>query len=228
MVKLNDKTYIFRGLRLKMVVHKKHKKDNNKSDAKNNVKTNNKNNTEVIFNLPNSLTALRLILAPIFMVLLLNNKYVAAFIVVLIASITDFLDGQIARRFNMQTKFGRILDPIADKVLVFFAIIALLIKFHFPLWIGIIILARDIIILLGGVIFFFRKKQEFLVPNIFGKVSTIFQLTSIIIFIVASVRGYYALWIDVWLYLTVALTLLSGIIYIFQGYNILSGKHNKD
>jgi cardiolipin synthase (CMP-forming) len=200
-----------------------------KNSTKNSIRKNTeiKKNQEIIFNVPNFLTALRIILAPVFMILLLNNKYVAAFVVVLIASITDFFDGQIARRFNMQTKLGRILDPIADKVLVFCAIVALLIKFNFPLWIGLIILARDFIILLGGMIFFLRKKQEFLVPNIFGKVSTMFQLTSIVIFIVASVKGYYALWIDVLLYLTVALTLLSGIIYIFQGYMILSGKDKK-
>lgn len=195
-----------------MIMHKKHEKNTKK---------------EIIFNLPNSLTALRLILAPIFMILLLNNKYVAAFVVVLIASITDFLDGQIAKRFNMQTNLGRILDPIADKILIFFAILALLIKFSFPLWIGIIILSRDIIILLGGLLFFHKKKQEFLVPNIFGKVSTLFQLTTVAVYIVASVKGYYALWIDVLMYLTVTITLISGIIYIFQGYNLLFSKPEK-
>jgi len=204
---------------------KKYGKHNNK-DKKD--RKNHKDKNDVILNLPNSLTALRIVLAPIFMILLLNNEYVAAFAVVLVASITDFLDGQIARRFNMQTHLGRILDPIADKILIFFAIVSLLIKFNFPLWVGIIILSRDIIILLGGLIFLHRKKQKFLVPNIFGKVSTVFQLTMVAVFIVASVKGYYALWIDVLIYLTVTITLLSGIIYIFQGYNILFGRSESD
>jgi len=194
---------------------------------KKNNKSKKQSKEDAKFNLPNSLTALRLILAPIFMILLLNNKYVIAFAVILVASITDFLDGQIARRFNMQTRFGRFLDPIADKVFVFFAIVSLLIKFHFPLWIGIVILARDIIILSGGLLFFYKKKQKFLVPNIFGKTSTLFQLTTIIVYIVASVKGYYALWIDILLYLTVVITLLSGIIYIFEGYMILSRRSEK-
>ena len=182
---------------------------------------------DIIFNIPNSLTMLRIILAPVFMILLLTNKYMVAFVVIVVASLTDFFDGQIARRFNMQTKFGRILDPVADKVLIFCSILALLIKFKFPLWVGIIILSRDIIIMLGGLLFLHRKKQEFLVPNIFGKVSTLFQLTTIAVFIFAAIKGYYALWIDVLIYMTVAMTLISGIIYIFQGYTILSGKHDK-
>jgi CDP-diacylglycerol--glycerol-3-phosphate 3-phosphatidyltransferase len=198
-----------------MVKHSKKHNDKKRSVA------------ERAFNIPNSLTMLRIILAPIFMILLLNNKYIGAFIVILIASITDFLDGQIARRFNMQTAFGRMLDPIADKVLIFCAIVALLIKFNFPLWVGVIILARDLIILLGGFLFWRRDKQELLVPNIFGKVSTLFQLTTIVVFIVASIKGYYALWIDILIYLTVTMTLLSGIIYIFKGYDILSGRSEK-
>ncbi len=191
---------------------------------KKHIKKSPKNIVENKFNIPNSLTMLRLILAPVFMILLLNNKYIAAFIVIVIASITDFLDGQIARRFNMQTEFGRILDPIADKVLVFCTVVALLITFNFPLWVGLIILSRDIIILLGGLLFLRKNQRKSLVPNIFGKVSTTFQLTTFVVFILAAINSYYALWIDILIYLTVVMTLLSGIIYIFKGYNVLVGK----
>ena len=205
------------------IMMKKHSKKH--ADKKNNDKKQRVvRKKENIFNVPNSLTMLRLILAPVFMILLLTNKYIAAFVVIVVASITDFLDGQIARRFNMQTEFGRILDPIADKVLVFCSVIALLITFHFPLWVGLIIISRDIIILLGGLIFLRKNQRKALAPNIFGKISTLFQLTTFAIFILASIEGYYALWIDILIYLTVALTLLSGIIYIFKGYTVLYGR----
>ncbi len=218
----------------KKIISKKNiKKSISKKPSKNSFKIkkldtgkflNKKITSEAKFNIPNLLTILRIILAPVFMFLLLNDKYVAAFIVLFIASITDFLDGQIARRFNMMTEFGRLLDPIADKVLVFCTIIALLIRFNFPLWVGIIIMSRDVLLLLGGLIFLRKNLQNSLTPNIFGKVSTFFQLTTIMVFILAALKGYYALWIDILIYLTVAITLLSGIIYIFRAYTILSGK----
>jgi cardiolipin synthase len=218
----------------KKIISKKNiKKSISKKPSKNSFKIkkldtgkflNKKITSEAKFNIPNLLTILRIILAPVFMFLLLNDKYVAAFIVLFIASITDFLDGQIARRFNMMTEFGRLLDPVADKVLVFCTIIALLIRFNFPLWVGIIIMSRDVLLLLGGLIFLRKNLQNSLTPNIFGKVSTFFQLTTIMVFILAALKGYYALWIDILIYLTVAITLLSGIIYIFRAYTILSGK----
>ena len=179
---------------------------------------------ENIFNIPNLLTMLRIVLTPVFAFLLLTDKYLAALIIIVIASITDFLDGQIARRFNMQTAFGRLLDPIADKILVFCSVVALMIKFNFPLWIGLIIIGRDIVILIGGLLFLKKDKRKAIAPNVFGKISTIFQLTTITIFIVASVYSYYALWIDILLYLTVLMTIVSGISYIIKGYNVLSNK----
>lgn len=177
---------------------------------------------KTLFNLPNSLTILRIILAPFFMWAMLVSDYIAAVIIIFIASITDFLDGFLARKLNMQTQIGAIIDPLADKVLIFCSIIALLIKFHFPLWIGIVIMSRDIILLIGGLIFFMNHKSQSLRPNIFGKVSTFFQMTTIIIYIIASLVNYYSFWIDLLLYLTVVATLISGITYISRIGQILA------
>jgi CDP-diacylglycerol--glycerol-3-phosphate 3-phosphatidyltransferase len=181
---------------------------------------------KTLFNLPNSLTFLRMVLAPFFMWAILISDYTAALIIIIIASLSDFLDGFIARKLNMQTEIGRILDPIADKVLICFSVVTLLIKFNFPLWVGIIIVSRDVILLLGGMIFFYYKKQSNLAPNIFGKISTFVQMVTIVVYIIASLIGYYSLWIDLLLYLTVIMTLLSGIIYLFR-IKLVLGLDNK-
>jgi len=171
---------------------------------------------KTLFNLPNSLTILRMILAPFFMWAILISDYMAALVIIAVASISDFFDGFLARKLDMQTEIGGILDPVADKVLIFCSIVALLIKFNFPLWIAVIIVSRDVILLIGGAIFFYNKKQAALAPNMFGKVSTFFQMITIIIYIIAAVNGYYAFWIDILLYITVITTLISGITYVFR------------
>jgi len=196
---------------------------------KHNINETNKNiiSAKTLFNLPNSLTFLRMVLAPFFMWAILVSDYLAALTIIIIASLSDFFDGFIARKFNMQTEIGGILDPVADKVLIFFSIAALLIKFHFPLWIGIIIISRDILLLIGGAIFFYHKKQKVLIPNIFGKISTFFQMTTIVVYIIASLNNYYSYWIDILLYLTVIMTLVSGITYVFRIGEVISGVTKK-
>jgi len=176
---------------------------------------------ENLVTIPNLLTVLRIFLAPFFMFMVLDGKFLAAFIVIFIAALTDFLDGLIARKFNMQSEFGRMFDPIADKVLVFCAVVALLVRFGFPLWLGIIIISRDVFILLAGLLFLIMRKRSELQPNMLGKISTFFQLVSLTVYIVASTLGYYESWIGIILYMTAAMTIISGIAYIIKGYEIL-------
>ncbi len=171
--------------------------------------------------IPNLLTVLRIFLAPFFMFMVLDGKFLAAFIVIFIAALTDFFDGLIARKFNMQSEFGRMFDPIADKVLVFCAVVALLVRFGFPLWLGIIIISRDVFILLAGLLFMIMRKNSELKPNMLGKISTFFQLVSLTVYIVASTLGYYESWIGILLYMTAAMTIISAIAYIIKGYKIL-------
>jgi cardiolipin synthase (CMP-forming) len=175
-----------------------------------------------LMTIPNILTILRIFLAPFFMFAVLEGQYITAFIIITIAALTDFFDGLIARKFNMQSEFGRILDPIADKILIFCAVVALLIRFGFPMWLGIIIISRDLFILLAGVLLIILHKNAELKPNALGKLSTFFQLVSLTIYIVASAFAYYDAWIGILLYITAGVTLLSGIAYAIKGYRILN------
>ncbi|MGV8172392.1 MAG: CDP-diacylglycerol--glycerol-3-phosphate 3-phosphatidyltransferase [Candidatus Woesearchaeota archaeon] len=174
-----------------------------------------------ILTIPNFLTALRIFLAPFFMFAVLGGKYIIAFVIILLAALTDFFDGLIARRYNMQSSFGTLLDPIADKIFVFCAIVALLLRFGFPLWLGAIIISRDLFILMAGLLFVIMHKHSVLKPNLLGKISTFFQMTSLTIYIISSSYGYYDSWIGILLYLTAALTVVSGLVYAVKGYYIL-------
>ncbi|MBP3337700.1 MAG: CDP-diacylglycerol--glycerol-3-phosphate 3-phosphatidyltransferase [Clostridia bacterium] len=123
--------------------------------------------------IPNILTVLRLILVPVFAVVFHfeGEAKVASAIIFMVASITDVLDGYIARKFNMSTKIGQLLDPLADKLMQLTAIVCLTLSGRLPLWF-IIILAIKEILLIAGCTFLYIKKT-YAKSNIFGKLYTV-------------------------------------------------------
>ncbi len=136
-----------------------------------------------ILNVPNTLSILRMIfIAPIFILILYSTprNYSWLIFVYFFSILFDFLDGYIARRFSMETAFGRILDPVADKLLMFFILIALIIKTDFPLWIAVPIFLRDILILLAS-FFIYRKNREVKPSITIGKIA--FGSLSFLIFL---------------------------------------------
>ncbi|MBR9700073.1 CDP-diacylglycerol--glycerol-3-phosphate 3-phosphatidyltransferase [Candidatus Woesearchaeota archaeon] len=171
-------------------------------------------------NLPNILSIVRMVLAPIFMILVFMQRYRDAFIVIFIAALTDLIDGQIARRWKIQTKLGKILDPAADKVLIVFAVIALLVKFNFPLWVALIIISRDLILLIGGSVFLYRYRKEELTPNLLGKTTTFIQMTTLVVFVLNVNPALKTILI----LLTAFFTAISALIYFAQGYRLLFHK----
>ncbi len=96
---------------------------------------------------PNMLSVLRLLLVPLFLILILNGHYAWSFAVIAVASATDWLDGQIARRFNQMTRLGQVLDPAADRLFIFATLIGLTINGNIPLWLAIIVASRDVMLL---------------------------------------------------------------------------------
>ncbi len=175
---------------------------------------------KAILNLANTLTIFRIILAPVFMYMMLNDLFISAFIIILIATLTDFLDGQVARIWHMQTRLGKLLDPLADKVIVFFALIVLVIKFEFPLWAALLIVSRDFILLIGGSIFLYKNKNKTLVPNLLGKITTFFQMSTIVIYILNISQIFK----NFFLALTIISTSASMIIYFIKGYYLFFTK----
>lgn len=139
--------------------------------------------SEKKFTLPNVLTLLRILAIPIFLYFLIQNDPLSRLIALLVfalASITDFLDGFIARKYNMESRLGRFLDPLADKFLV----VATLLAFYFldnqiPLWAVLIIIGRDILITLMR--YLAIKKGSELKTTRLAKAKTAFQMLSIVL-----------------------------------------------
>ena len=113
------------------------------------------NRTEVssrIFTLPNCLSFVRLALVPVFLVLLIGGDYVLALVTLVVSSVTDFLDGLIARRFNQISRLGQLLDPAADRLFIFATLIGLAIQQIVPWWLVLAIVGRDVVLLVLGVV----------------------------------------------------------------------------
>jgi cardiolipin synthase (CMP-forming) len=105
-----------------------------------------------IWTIPNLLSMLRLALVPPFLVLIIVGDYVAALIVLIVASFSDLLDGYLARRLNQVTRLGQLLDPAADRLYIFAALLGLAANGLVPWWIVIVIVARDVCLLVLGVV----------------------------------------------------------------------------
>lgn len=169
-----------------------------------------------ILTIPNILTVSRFVLSPLFFIFLLINKVDIGLIIFIIAALTDLVDGWIARHKKQKTIFGKIIDPMADKFMVLLAVIALILKFNFPIF-GILILSRDIVSLYGSALVYFKNKDIW-VTNILGKLTTAFQVITIICFIT---RVHFKFII---LLFTIGLSFLTAIIYFIKMVKIIRKK----
>jgi cardiolipin synthase (CMP-forming) len=168
-------------------------------------------------NIPNSLTILRILLIPVFVGLLIYERYDSALAVILIAGVTDGLDGTIARVANQRTKLGAILDPLADKLLLTSGFITLSALHLVPLWVVIVVVSRDVILLAGALLSRFTESPVDMAPTLIGKGTTVVQLLYIILVIACTPRRLDPQLLQPLLYLMVALTVLSGFHYLYRG-----------
>jgi CDP-diacylglycerol--glycerol-3-phosphate 3-phosphatidyltransferase len=167
----------------------------------------------VPLNLPNILTVIRILLVPVLVVALLDNTQggdLLAAIVFAAASATDALDGHLARTRNSVTTFGKLMDPIADKLLIIAALVSLVSLGRVQAWVAMVIIAREfaVTVLRMGAL-----QQGVVVPaGPLGKLKTVFQVAMVMALI--AVSGH-PLWVELLVYVTVAITVLSGIDYFF-------------
>ncbi len=124
-----------------------------------------------VLTVPNALSALRILLVPVFLVLVLVGEDLAAFIVIVVSSLSDFLDGIIARRFGQITKLGQLLDPAADRLFIFAAVIALAVREVVPWWVVVVIVGRDVFLAVLGLVLAQRGYGPLPVHHL-GKVAT--------------------------------------------------------
>ena len=175
-------------------------------------------------NLPNKLTILRVIMIPFFVAALLydgganqNMRYVAAALFI-IASLTDMLDGKIARKYNLVTNFGKFMDPLADKLLVCSALICMIELRELPAWMVIIIISREFII--SGFRLVASDSGVVIAASYWGKFKTTFQMIGVVLLIfnipVLSTLTTIIVWI------ALALTVISLVDYIVKNAGVLT------
>ena len=175
-------------------------------------------------NLPNKLTVLRVCMIPFFVVMLLLNggenqtyRYIAAAIFI-VASLTDMLDGKIARKYNLVTNFGKFMDPLADKLLVCSALICLVDLKQLPAWMVIVIISREFII--SGFRLVASDNGIVIAASYWGKFTTTFQMISVILLIVRIPALTVLTQICVWTALV--LTVISLVDYIAKNHKVLT------
>jgi cardiolipin synthase (CMP-forming) len=167
---------------------------------------------------PNLLSLSRLAAAPYLLWLLWNHSFHAALMVMFIAAWTDAFDGYLARRWNSSSRVGEVLDPIADKVLLTAAFLGLWLASAIPGWLTAIVLGRDLLILAAaGAALLVSKKPRRFPPSLWGKLSTIVQM-SLVVIVTASIDGLIPL--AIWTAAT--LTVVSFLHYTWRFAFVLS------
>ncbi len=168
--------------------------------------------------IPNILTVLRVILVPFFIYYFTQGNLMLAFILFITASITDYLDGFLARKFKVISNFGKIMDPLADKLLVLSALGLLTFGQHgyLSVWIFVIVTLREIIITILRDIY--KKKNIFMAANNWGKIKTVTQMVglTIALFLLGININLeeYSLYLNVYFWGVAIVTILSGASYL--------------
>jgi len=172
--------------------------------------------------IPNLITLIRIILAPVFVIYLIHDHLTSALIVFVICTASDGVDGMVARLFNQKSRLGAYLDPLADKLLLVTAFLLLAAMGHLPAWLTVAVIARDVTILLGVVVIHLNKLELHIRPTVLSKINTCFQFITVT---AVLSKGFLALPPTLYLYFyyaTALFTVASGLHYIQYGLKIMS------
>lgn len=178
-------------------------------------------------NVPNCLTILRIFMVPVFVVFLMIDAFgdagrVIAGIIFIAASLTDTLDGYLARKNNQITVFGKFMDPLADKLLVCSALICLVELGQLPCWIVIIIVGREFII--SGFRLVAAEQGVVIAASYWGKFKTVSQMIMVIL-LVFDFGGGFDVLEQIFIYLATILTVISLVDYMYKNRGVLREVH---
>ena len=185
-------------------------------------------NKDRLKNIPNMLSVLRIILVFVYVaVFFFANKFVAAG-VFLLAGITDIIDGYLARKNNWVTNAGKILDPIADKLMQCAALVCLTVANMVPLWFSAPYILKEVLMLLGG-LFMLKKRDVHVVSNVFGKIAAVLFYAVIILVMLLSEPWQSAIpaWTNFICGVSLGATVFAMIFYAAQ-YGLIKTKKNND
>jgi len=170
--------------------------------------------------IPTQITLVRLLLVPFVAMSILYHRYGLALLIFTISGVSDLLDGLLARTLKQKSRLGALLDPMADKLLLSTSFLLLTLpasKLHvaIPLWLAVVVFGRDIMIVVGAVAIALTTGFTKFDPTIYGKASTLVQILCVLSVLVVNYLGSDQRYIEWLFYLTFALTLFSGVHYLF-------------
>jgi cardiolipin synthase (CMP-forming) len=177
---------------------------------------------------PNIITVARILLTPLFIILLIQKHYHQALWVFVLAGISDMVDGLIARRWQQKSPLGAFLDPLADKLLMCSSFVTLSIYHLIPSWLTVIVISRDVILVLGVLLFKMVNFPVVVRPSLAGKLSTTTQIATVLLVLIAIAKSWSVSTIPLqaWFWLTGAFTTISGLHYIVQALKGATSPHN--
>lgn len=181
-----------------------------------------------VWTVANMLTAIRIGLMIPFLILIKEGRYGQALLVFFIASITDFADGYVARRFDQKSTLGRFLDPLADKLLTTASYIVMAFSHEgfpsIPLWLAIAVIGRDAVILAGSLLVYFAKRFTGFKPTLLGKINTFLELGLIVVFLAFHHFEVLRFLLPLCYAIVITSVVASGVEYMAQGARILKNQ----
>ncbi|MBN2060559.1 MAG: CDP-alcohol phosphatidyltransferase family protein [Deltaproteobacteria bacterium] len=170
---------------------------------------------------PNLISAIRIILAPIFVIYLINDQILPGLIVFMIAGASDAVDGFIARVFNQKSRLGTYLDPIADKIVLISAFVGLSVRELLPAWLAVTVISRDVLIVIGVTVLFMNYSKIVIRPMILSKITTCFQFITVITAFTQQYSVFLANSHRYLIYLTALSTIVSGLQYMHKWFKMM-------
>jgi cardiolipin synthase len=178
-----------------------------------------------IWTLANILTLFRILLTLPFLYFVKQGRFGTALLIFFIASITDFADGYVARRFRQRSRLGRILDPLADKLLTTAGFVVMGLPNGtfdpLPLWLVFAVVGRDVIILAGSAVVFLVTRYKEFKPTILGKINTFLELGLIVVYLGFNTGGILLFLLPLCYAIVITSVVVSGVEYIAQGVRII-------
>lgn len=180
------------------------------------------------FTIPNLISVLRMGLVPLFIIAVLEGQSLRALILFLVAGLTDALDGFIARFANQQSLLGAYLDPIADKILLTAAYVALTVPglnhgVQIPVWITVLVIGRDVLLVVVALILYLAGGIRKFPPTMLSKINTAIQVAAVLVVLLSALSPHLESIATTLLYLVAVLTVSSGLDYVIR-YSRSSGQ----
>lgn len=167
--------------------------------------------------LPNAITLSRIALVPVLILALKDQHYGLALALFVLAGLSDALDGFLAKRLNLVSRLGGILDPAADKILLISAYVMLTLLEHIPFWLLLTVAFRDLLIVGGYLVYVAHSGPVNMQPSTLSKFNTVVQITLVGVILVEKAGHFsYAGWVDVLIYGTFVTTVASGLHYLWS------------